>query len=142
MSDLLEYPLAGGSVLLAPAKLYPRGPRAAKKRKHIESPRCHCPTCTELDRLPVAKQGWPGSFQLAMPFPAFDYVWFWRAYLGDRRGHRCRVLARGKMNSILVEFEDGFRAITSRYAVRRAPIATEETAEAPTPRCPESGRLL
>lgn len=49
----------------------------------------------------------------------FDHVWFWRARLPERKGQRCRVLARGKMNSILVEFEDGYRTLTSRYAVRR-----------------------
>jgi hypothetical protein len=46
------------------------------------------------------------------------HVWWWRSALGERKGEPCRVLARGKMNSILVEFEDGFRVITSRYAVR------------------------
>ena len=53
----------------------------------------------------------------------YDYVWFWRWKPWrpiDRKGQRCRVLARGKMNSIAVEFEDGFRTITSRHAVRRA----------------------
>lgn len=49
------------------------------------------------------------------------HVWWWRSVLGERKGQPCRVLARGKLNSILVEFEDGFRVITSRYAVRRAP---------------------
>lgn len=49
----------------------------------------------------------------------FPYVWYWRKRLGERKGRRCRVLARGTMNSILVEFQDGFRVITSRYAVRR-----------------------
>ena len=47
------------------------------------------------------------------------YYWFWKKKLGDRNGQKCRVLARGKMNSILVEFEDGYRVITSRYAVRK-----------------------
>ena len=47
------------------------------------------------------------------------YYWFWRKKLGERNGEPCRVLARGKMNSILVEFDDGYRVITSRYAVRR-----------------------
>jgi len=28
------------------------------------------------------------------------------------------VVTRGKMNSVLVEFEDRYRVITSRYAVR------------------------
>ena len=49
----------------------------------------------------------------------YDHKWFWIAKLGDRKDQPCRVLARGKMNSILVEFEDGFRVITSRYAVRK-----------------------
>lgn len=50
----------------------------------------------------------------------FPYVWHWRKWLGDRKGQRCRVIARGTMNSALVEFEDGARVITSRYAVRKA----------------------
>jgi hypothetical protein len=28
------------------------------------------------------------------------------------------VLARGRMNSVLVEFADGYRVVTSRWAVR------------------------
>jgi hypothetical protein len=31
-----------------------------------------------------------------------------------------RVVARGSLNSCLVEFEDGARFITSRHALRRA----------------------
>ena len=53
----------------------------------------------------------------------FDHVWYWHPKPWrpiDRKGQRCRVLVRGKMNSIAVEFEDGFKTITSRYAVRRA----------------------
>jgi hypothetical protein len=49
----------------------------------------------------------------------YDHMWFWRARLGERKGHRCRVVARGRMNSVLVEFVDGYKVITSRYAVRR-----------------------
>ena len=37
-----------------------------------------------------------------------------------RKGQRCRVLARGRMNSALVEFDDGWRMVTSRNALRRA----------------------
>lgn len=48
------------------------------------------------------------------------HVWFWRSRLPERKGEPCRVLARGRMNSILVEFADGFQVVTSRYAVRRA----------------------
>lgn len=49
----------------------------------------------------------------------FDRVWFWKKWLGDRRGQPCRIIARGKLNSALVEFTDGFKVVTSRYAVRR-----------------------
>ena len=31
----------------------------------------------------------------------------------------CRVVARGKMNSVLIEFDDGRREVVSRNAVRR-----------------------
>ncbi len=50
----------------------------------------------------------------------FPYVWFWRKRLPERKGQRCKVTARGKMNSIRVEFEDGYKVITSRWAVRQA----------------------
>lgn len=50
----------------------------------------------------------------------FDRVWYWRVNLPHRKGERCRIVARGTMNSVCVEFEDGDRVITSRYAVRRA----------------------
>jgi len=49
----------------------------------------------------------------------WPYVWFWRVKLGDRKGQRCRVWAHGAMNSIGVEFEDGLRVVTARYAIRR-----------------------
>lgn len=51
----------------------------------------------------------------------FDHVWRWKSRLPERHGTRCRVLTRGGMNSIRVEFEDGTQVITSRYAVRRIP---------------------
>lgn len=37
----------------------------------------------------------------------------------DLCGQVCRVLARGAMNSALVEFESGQREIVSRNALRR-----------------------
>jgi len=49
----------------------------------------------------------------------FDHIWFWRSKLPERKGQPCRVIVRGRMNSILVEFVDGFTVVTSRYAVRR-----------------------
>ena len=35
------------------------------------------------------------------------------------KGRKCRILAAAKMNSILIEFEDGQRECVSRRAVRR-----------------------
>lgn len=49
----------------------------------------------------------------------FDHVWFWRTNLPERKGQRCRIVARGRMNSIQIEFEDGVNHIVSRYAVRK-----------------------
>jgi hypothetical protein len=49
----------------------------------------------------------------------FTHLWFWKSRLPARKGQHWRVLARGRMNSILVEFEDGYRVVTSRYAVRK-----------------------
>lgn len=53
----------------------------------------------------------------------FDHIWYWRPNelrRIDRKGQRCRVLVRStRMGSVLVEFEDGFKVVTSRYAVRR-----------------------
>ena len=54
----------------------------------------------------------------------YVYVWGPRlkipgmAVLG-RKGQQCRVLARGKMNSALVEFADGEQYVVSRNALRR-----------------------
>lgn len=50
----------------------------------------------------------------------FPLYWRIRTRLPDRFGQRCRVLARGRMNSCLVEFPDGYKVITSRWAVRKA----------------------
>ena len=55
----------------------------------------------------------------------FDHVWYWRAQPMrpiDRKGQRCRVLVSGAKNSVLVEFPDGFKVVTSRYAVRRLAV--------------------
>ena len=47
------------------------------------------------------------------------YVYRWNRC--GRMGQRCRVTARGSLNSCRVEFEDGFVMITSRNAIKRAP---------------------
>jgi len=54
-----------------------------------------------------------------MSEPNYPYVWFWRSRLPERKGQPCRVVARGRMNSALVQFADGFLVVTSRFAVRK-----------------------
>lgn len=49
----------------------------------------------------------------------FDRIWRWRVNLPERFGSRCRVIARGTMNSAQIEFEDGTRHIVSRFAYRK-----------------------
>lgn len=64
---------------------------------------------------------------------AYPYVWRWRRVqvldTGEYRRHpfaarigtRCRVLARGRLNSAAIEFKsDGHRAVVSRNALRKA----------------------
>jgi hypothetical protein len=50
----------------------------------------------------------------------FNYVYAWKN--NEKRatmyGRKCRVLARGKKNSVLAEFEDGQREIVSRNSIR------------------------
>ena len=41
----------------------------------------------------------------------------------DQKGNFCFVLARSRMNSALVEFEDGTRHVISRNALRKLPAA-------------------
>jgi hypothetical protein len=47
----------------------------------------------------------------------FPYVYRWDRQ--GRKGQRCRVLSRGKMNSICVVFEDGYTMISSGNAIKR-----------------------
>lgn len=48
----------------------------------------------------------------------YPYIYRWDRH--GRKGQRCRLLLRGKMNSILVEFADGYTMITSGNAIMRA----------------------
>lgn len=47
-----------------------------------------------------------------------SYIYRWNRM--GRKGQRCKVLCRGRLNSCLIEFEDGYLAVTSRNALRRA----------------------
>jgi hypothetical protein len=49
----------------------------------------------------------------------YNYVWWWKTKLPDRRGQSCRILIEAPaMNTILVEFEDGYKVVTGKHAVR------------------------
>ena len=50
-----------------------------------------------------------------------DFPYIYRRDRQGRKGQRCRVLARGTMDSCCVEFEDGYKMITSRNALRSGP---------------------
>lgn len=55
----------------------------------------------------------------------FTHWWRVRKWLPNRHGQRCRIVSTGKLNSALVEFEDGYRVVTNRRFVRR--LAAEKT---------------
>ena len=56
--------------------------------------------------------------------------WHWRKWLPERHGQLCRVLKTGRMNSALVEFEDGTKVVTIRYAVQKLTHNAEVTGRA------------
>ena len=53
---------------------------------------------------------------------AYDRVWWWRKWLGHRKGQACRIVRHGPRNACLVEFHGGYAVLTSRYAVRKPRI--------------------
>lgn len=55
----------------------------------------------------------PATGEHTIPHPFADRVGTPRA--------RCRILARGTLNSALIQFDDGTRAVVSRNALRKAP---------------------
>jgi hypothetical protein len=48
------------------------------------------------------------------------YYWRVRTKLPERYGQPCRVVVWGKLGSVLVEFGDGHRVVTSRHFIRKA----------------------
>ena len=50
-----------------------------------------------------------------------EYKYEWKNNPKRERmyGKKCRVIAHGKMASVLIEFEDGQKEITSRRALRK-----------------------
>jgi hypothetical protein len=53
-----------------------------------------------------------------LPKTDLPYIYQWNRE--GRKGQPCRLLVRGKMNSILVEFADGHQMVTSVNAIRPA----------------------
>jgi hypothetical protein len=49
------------------------------------------------------------------PFP---YL-FRGNFHGDRKGQRCKVISDPRRNTVQIEFEDGFKALVTRYVLRR-----------------------
>jgi hypothetical protein len=64
----------------------------------------------------------PAVLKAASP----EYRWRIRTRLPERYGQTCWVTARGALNSIRVEFADGFWCITSRWSVRREFLKPQE----------------
>jgi hypothetical protein len=51
----------------------------------------------------------------------YTHAWRVRKFLPERFGQRCRPLVYGRrMNSVLVEFADGYRVVTLRWFIRPA----------------------
>ena len=48
-----------------------------------------------------------------------QYVWRVKTRLPERYLTPCKIIARGKMNTCLVEFGDGYRVTTSRNYVMK-----------------------
>jgi len=49
----------------------------------------------------------------------YKYTWSNNSKRKTLKGRKCRIMARGRMNSIMIEFTDGQREVVSRWAVRR-----------------------
>jgi hypothetical protein len=62
----------------------------------------------------------PEPLQLEHMQPVGMQMYLYRWNRMDRKNQLCKVLVRGKQNSCLVEFLDGFKAVTSRNALRKA----------------------
>jgi DNA (cytosine-5)-methyltransferase 1 len=105
------------------------GWRGTEDRATLIRTRRRCPRCESRSIRPTLDLV-PDPLKRGMTFRLFvnrlrglPYDVSWRTLnasdFGERKGSRCRIVARGAMNSCLIEFEDGFRVLTSRYAVRK-----------------------
>lgn len=53
-----------------------------------------------------------------MNFPYY-FAWGNNSKRAELKGRKCRVVFRGRMNSCLIEFENGDRECVSRNALRK-----------------------
>ncbi|MFH0878124.1 MAG: hypothetical protein V2A34_00275 [Lentisphaerota bacterium] len=65
------------------------------------------------------------EIKACLPAPYY-YAWGNNPLRQERKGQPCRVLIRGSMNSVLVEFADGFRMVTSRYAIKKIAVTAAD----------------
>jgi hypothetical protein len=106
----------------ATRSLYHRGPDAQKQwisqdqRVGLGHARLSIIDLATGDQPIASEDGRTRSNSMTGDWPYF-YAW---NRMG-RKGQLCRVLVRAKaMNSCLIEFADGYQAVTSRNALRRA----------------------
>lgn len=64
----------------------------------------------------ITKPGWEASGPASLGDNLMKYIYRWNRQ--GRKGQPCNVLVRGSMNSCLVEFQDGFKMVTSRNAIK------------------------
>lgn len=57
---------------------------------------------------------WDGEAHMTYPL-----IYRWRRYNPTLYGQRCRLIARGTMNSALIEFQGGELCVVSRNALRK-----------------------
>ena len=77
------------------------------------------------------------------------YYWGNNPVRAARKGQRCRVVAKGALKSILVEFEDGQKVVTMRGTFRRLANMTDapewcdecETGGGHQPGCSRAARI-
>ena len=54
-----------------------------------------------------------------MTIQLYKFMWGNNAKRATLKGRKCKVVCRGKMNSAMVEFENGQREVISRNALRK-----------------------
>lgn len=81
-----------------------------------------CPEAGKIEKSQTAGNGAGAGRDLAAGLGegpgGLPYVYRWNRQ--GRKGEACRLIARGTMNSRLIEFADGGRMVTSGNALRRA----------------------